>query len=789
MPTTEHTLSPSVMEARYQKAQYLMNGILTKSVAFNTTLSPIWIGDTDCFWYEREKKDGKEYRLVDANAASNDIAFDHHELAAVLAESVKQTVDANSLPINKVYMCSDTQAAKAKGIKTVEFTAFDKRWVFDTQAKTCTEKETPCPTEVVSPNGKYAAFSKDYNLWVREISSGEERALTHDGEACYVYAAVGTAWGAATEPDAAIQVRWSADSKRIFTVQRDTRRVKDLPIVHHVPLDGSFRPTVEYVKVAYPGDDHIETLRLVSIELDSGRLLEANYRQIPVTRNGGGFFSSKLGWWSTDSRRAYFVDVERDYKTARVVEFDTHTRGTRVLFEETSETQINLMLHGDERPTLVPLPETNELLWFSERSGWAHLYLYDLTTGALKNTVTQGDWLVRHVVQIDQQRREAFIQTAGRHADRDPYYRDLCRVHLDTGELTPLVSSDHEINTIVQTDLNYMMTGTIRDISKSCGVSPTGNFAVVTQSRADTVPVSVLVSREGHTVLELETADVSGLPNGWQWPEPVKLLAADGKTDIYGLVFRPSDFSAAKSYPVISFVYNTPDCPIVSKGSFTNGSCFFGLPYLDAAALAELGFVVVQIDGRGTPFRHKAFFDESYGRLESASNLDDHVAGLKQLAKRYPYMDLQRVGVSNHMTGGPGIQGLLKHPEFYKVGVWFMPHDSRLFAASMWGEKFDGLSGPYADELYPEAMAEKLQGKLLLISGMLDPVCPPAIVFRMVKALQKANKDFDLLLFPNLGHSTNGYLTRRAYDFLVKHLLEAEPPKEFKLNSWIENLS
>jgi len=776
------------MKARYQKAQHITSGIFGKSVAFNTTLFPTWIGDTDCFWYEREKKDGKEYRLVDAKTTSNTLAFDHHELAAILAESVKQEVDANNLPITKMALQLDLATSSATGVRTVEFTAFMKRWRFDTQEKTCLEIPRICDKEVLSPDGKYAAFTKDFNLWVRDIGSGNERALTRDGEAYYVYAALGTAWGHATEPTATIQVRWSMDSKRLFTVQRDTRRVKELPVVHHIPQDGSLRPTVDYVKIAYPGDEHIETLRLVSIEVENGRLQEANYRQIPVTRNGYGFFSSKLGWWSTDSRHAYFVDVERDYKTARVVEFDTHTGGTRILFEETSATQINLMLNADEFPALVPLPETNELLWFSERSGWGHLYLYDLNTGALKNPVTQGDWVVRHVAQIDKKRREAFVQTMGRHADRDPYYRDLCRVHLDTGELTPLVSSDHEINTIVPTEMNaFCMTFMSCNKEQSCGVSPTGNFAVVTQSRADTIPVSFLVDRLGNPVLDLETADVSGLPDGWQWPEPVKLLAADGKTDIYGLVFRPSDFSPERSYPIISHVFNTPEIVSASKGSFTNGSTFAGWLYFDAAALAELGFIVVQIDGRGTPFRQKAFFDEFYGWLESVSNLDDHVAGIKQLAKRYPYMDLQRIGITTHSAGGSGgVQGLLQYPEFYKVGVSAIPHDSRLMASSMWGEKFEGLAGPCAEGRYPEASMEKLQGKLLLVNGMLDTDCPPAIVFRMVEALQKANKDFDLLLFPTLGHGIDGYAVRRVWDYLVKHLQGIEAPKEFKLTTWMD---
>ena len=787
MPSATLETSSIPIEIRYQNAQNLMQGILTKSIGFNTTLYPIWIGNSDCFWYERESKNGKEYRLVDATVVTNDVAFDHSRLAAALAEAVKQEIDANNLPINNIDMRFDSPSSTTKKIDTLHFTAFDKHWVFNTETETCQckEEEPLCEDWVISPDGKYVAFVKDFNLWVREISSGEERALTQDGEALFVYGVGGSAWGFPVET--AVQARWSNDSKRIFTVQRDTRRVKDLPVIQHVPLDGSLRPVVEHYKVAYPGDEHIETQRLVCIEVETGRLQQANYRQIPVTRNSWGLFTAKLGWWSMDNRRAYFVDMERDYKTVRLVEFDTHTGGTKILFEETTHTQINLMPNADELPMLVPLPETGELLWFSERSDWGHLYLYDLDSGALKNTVTKGDWLVRDILHIDTHRREVFIQTAGRAADRDPYYRDVCRVHLDTGEMTPLISSDHDINAIIQSQLATLNMAVFRDIKKSSAVSPSGNFAVVTQSRADETPISFLVDRDGRNILELETADISGLPDGWQWPEPVKLLAADGKTDIYGLVFRPSDFSPDKSYPVISHVFNTPELPWVAKGSFTNNTIPFAWAYFDAAALSELGFVVVQIDGRGTAFRNKAFHDECYGRMESISNLDDHVAGIKQLAKRYPFMDLQRVGITSQVTGGPGgIQGLLQHPDFYTVGVNLIPHDSRLMSASMWGEKYEGVSGANADCLYPEEMVEKLQGKLLLIHGMLDAASPPAITFRLVEALQKANKDFDLVLLPNLGHGSNGYLLRRSWDYLVKHLLGTVAPKEFKLTTFLD---
>ena len=777
------TITQEIMVSRYEQAKHLMQGILSKTVVFNTTVYPIWIGDSDCFWYVRENKESKEYRLVDANAGSNERAFDHCVLANVLANLTEKKVDYSNLSLTDVEM---EISLENKKVASLNFTAFEKRWRYDVLSEVCQEQGLINRDWSISPDGKQAAFVRDCNLWVCELESGKERALTTDGEALFTYGVAGSGWGYTME--SAVQTCWSNDSTRIFTVRRDTRDVKDLPVMHHVPNDGSYRPTVTNYKIAYPGDEYIETLKLISIQVQSGLIQEANYRQIPTTRNSWGFFKSKLGWWSRDNRRAYFVDMERDYKTVRVVEFDTDTGATKVLFEEVSDTQINLMLNADDHPALLPLPETGELLWFSERSGWAHLYLYNLESGDLKNIVTQGDWLVRHAVSVDLLRREVFIQTAGRVAGRDPYYRDLCRVHIDTGEITEVVSSDHDINVIMQTELNtitMVMIGAA-DISLAGGVSPSGNFSMVTQSRADTVPVSFLVDRNGNNVLEIETADVSGLPDNWQWPEPVKLFAADGETDIYGLVYRPSHFSPDQSYPVVSHVFNTPELPWVPKGSFTNGG-FFGWTYLDAAALAELGFVVVQIDGRGTPYRNKAFHDESYGRLELVSTLDDHVAGIQQLSERYPYIDTKRAGITSQATGGPGgLQGLLQHPEFYKVGVSLMPHDSRLIPGPMWGEKYEGLSGPHSESLYPEVMVEKLQGKLLLINGMLDTSCPPAIIFRLVEALQKANKDFDLLLFPNLGHSSNGYLIRRSWDYLVKNLLGLEPPKEFKLTTFLD---
>lgn len=785
-----------IMTARYQRAANLMQGIHTKRLVRNTVVFPIWIEESDCFWYVRDTKIetkssasyGKEYRLVNARASTNEVAFDHYALATALAESAEHEVDATDLPISNVNMALTAKDISIKQVSEVSFTAYGGQWLFNTTALTCKAINTIANNERMSPDGKKVVFRRENNLWIRHLDTCEESPLTLDGEEDYVYGAPGSAWGVEHELDQRPQALWSPDSKQIFTLQRDTRKVKTTPTVYYVPKDGTFRPRVKFNKVALPGDEHIETSRLVAINCEAGHIQEVDYKNIPTTRNGFGFFSSGLGWWATDSRRAYFIELERGYKKVRLIEFNTATGATRVLFEETTKTHINLMLNNDERPSFVSLPETNELLWFSERTGWAHLYLYDLDTGELKNVVTQGEWLVRDVIHVDLARREVFVQTAGRERDRDPYYRDLCRINLDTSEIITLVSSDHDYWAVGQKNMNtFLAVAYGHDAGAACGVSPSGNYAVITRARADEAPITQLVDRQSEIVLGIEVADISDLPCNWQWPEPLKLLAADKKTDIYGLIFRPSDFADDNSYPIVCHVFGTPEVPFVSKGSFCNGTAF-GWAYLEAAALAELGFIVLQLDTRGTPCRHKAFHDESYGWAESACNLDDYISSIKQLSKYRSYIDINRVGITSHSTGGPGgVQGLLKHPEFFKVGVNGMLHDSRLQSASMWGEKFHGISGPKPGRLFPEELADNLQGKLLMMQGMLDR---PATMLRLVDALHYANKDFDMILLPNFGHEVSGYLIRRAWDYLVRHLLNKEPPKEFTLmTAFDSNLS
>lgn len=758
---------------RYERARELHHAAHHGDMVLNATVYPIWISGSDSFWYERETKTGREYRIVDPVAGSNTPAFDHEAFAKLLQDEVSKPIDHRNLPIENVEITSLPL--------TLEFDAFDSRYAYDESEGVIRELAKHPNNWIISPDGRLAAFSKSHNLWIRDLETGEERALTADGESEFAYGAPGAAWGI-TNNDESLQVRWSPDSSTVFTVKRDTRFVKDLPILHHIPGDGSLRPQVENFKVPFPGDEHVETLKLVLIDIKSGAVRDVDYAQIPTTRNGLGLFTMGLAWWGDDNGRAYFVHMDRYYKFVRVVEIDATTGNTRILFEEKSDTHIRLMLNSDDRPALKVLGSTNELLWLSERDGWAHLYLYDLNTGNLKNRITSGEWVVRHVVRVVPEKREVFVQTGGRVKGRDPYYRDLARVDIDTGAMVTLASGDHEYFAAVQTDMQTEFAAIFgKDVLKANAVSRTGAFAVVTRSRADTVPESIVVDRAGAEVLTIERADISGLPPSWIWPEPVELLAADGATDLYGLVFRPSDFSEEKSYPIINYIFNTPDFAFVPKGSFTN-NVSIGRTYFHPAALAELGFIVVLTDGRGGPFRGRAFLDQSYGWIEGYSKLEDHVAGIRQLARRYPYMDIDRVAIVSPMGGSGGIFGLLDFPEFYKVGVAAFIQDTRMMPASMFGDMFEAPGSGHENHQYPEALADRLQGKLFVSIGLLDSVTPPAGLFRLVDALQEKNKDFDMLVLPKIGHWMNDYQMRRSWDYLVRNLHGVDPPKEFDLS-------
>ena len=765
--------NPETVLSRYQQAQALAQGVLTNQLVLNDAVFPHWIVGHDTFWYIRSTRQGRQYRLVDAKRATNLPAFDHQALAQALLKATGQNVDPENLPLQDIEI-------KLLPVE-IHFSALDKHWIFkpDNLLSVHKEKSTIPNGSLISPDRKKAVFTRNHNLWMVDLNSGKEHYLTQDGTEKFYYARAAAPWGWPTTPD--LQAVWSPDSQSLLTYQLDRRHIKSVPIVQHVPQDGSLHPQLTEHCTTHTGDKEIETYHLIAINAETGEIQKANYHPLPLYRQGPGFFTYEgFGWWANDSRRAFFVDISRGAQSVQLVELDTHTGETRVLFEETSSTFVKLSHEQVERPVFLPLLETEEVIWFSERSGWGHLYLYDLKTGKLKYPLTEGEWLVRNILHCDIQQRELLIQTAARDGNINPYYRDICRLNIDTKNLIPLATGNYEHVAFDQNEMHVTAVSSLGlEQADTCGVSSSGNYLVATRSRVNTLPVSLLINRDGREIMTLETADPVSLPEDWIWPEPIKLKSADGQTDLYGVIYRPPGFSPEYQYPVLDFSNAHPGCSFVPHAAFTSGA-FFGDPYLIGAAYAALGFVVVAIETLGMPKRQKAFQDASYGRIASVNHFHDRIAGLQQLAKNYSEIDLDRVGIVGYdgMTGP--VYGLLEHPEFYKVGVAIAFQDSRFEIAST-VEIFEGVSSDQTNKPHAESLAASLQGELLLIHGMMDPTTPVTGTFRLIEALQQANKDFDLLLLPSGGHDISTYALRRSWDYVVRHLQGVEPPKNFKL--------
>ncbi|MDB9953560.1 S9 family peptidase [Porticoccaceae bacterium] len=784
------------IESRYQRAQEILQGLGSSQLVQNDAIFPYWIEGTDCFWYERITKLNKESsadinkepsavlkecRLVDAKSAINQAAFDHQALTTALSHSSGQHIDKDSFPLKNIEI-------KLSPLM-ISFDAFEQRWLYNAQSKKCHATEPLAKTdESPSPNGKATAFVRDFNLWVRDKDRDKEWALTSDGIENYSYGGPNTAWGTACFIEG--PVIWSNDSNRLITVLRDKRQVLTSPYINDLPSNGSLKPKVQTVKVAYSGDNTVETYQFVAINMANGKMCIADYMPLPSgLSNNTGLFFSRLVWWANDNRLAYFIAQERGDRVVRLVEFNTDTGNTRVLFEETSDTHINIITSDQLcAPCHRFLPETCELIWWSECSGWGHLYLYDLQSGELKHPITlknpatglPNEWLVRDVLHVDAQRREIIIQTAGRVAGRNPYYRDICRVNIDSGEIITLFSGDEDA--MVHYAEIYLPP------FKTQSVSENGDYIVMTRSRVDQAPVTELINRQGETLLELEATDTTSLLAGWTWPESVQVLAADGVTPLNGVLYRPSHFDPNQSYPLINYVGSGPWMSMIPVGSFHSARTgYHNWHYFNAAALAELGFMVLQLDSRGTPLRSKAFQDYSYGWVPDAISSEDHTAALQQLSERYPAIDPERIG--SYCAAYPGgLTNFLECQDLYKVHVQSLVFDVRLLTCSMKSDIWESVAGPDKDKRYPEQLVKNLRRKLLIMHPLFGPMAdiyPLTSALRVVHALQKANKDFDMLMTPNTGPSSGHYSTRRIWDYFVKHLMNSETPKAFDLKASI----
>jgi dipeptidyl-peptidase-4 len=608
-----------------------------------------------------------------------------------------------------------------------------------------------------SPDGKKAVFIKEWNLWVRDIATGKETQLTTDGVKDFGYATDNAGWRKSTRP----VLIWSPDSKKIATFQQDQRHVSDM----YLATTNVGAPKLEAWKYPLPQDKDIILIHRIIIDVDTAKVVRLKIG--PDARRGtlcddiacgdGGFDDNE---WNADGTKLAFVSSSRDHKQAKFRIADTATGDVREVFEEVVPTQYE---SGQGTINWKYLPATNEAIWYSERDDWGHLYLYDLTTGKPKHQITKGDFVVTRLIKMDETARVLYFEANGHEKGRDPYMSHFYRVDFDGKNLTLLTPEDG----------NHQIT-----------LSPDGRYFVDNFSKPDVPPVSVLRDLTGKLIANLEKADISRLTaTGWKPVTPITVKSRDGKWDLYGLMFAPRAIEPGKKYPVINYIYPGPQGGGVGPRSFapTRG---------DHEALAELGFVVVIIDGTCNPDRSKSFHDSCYGNMAD-NTLEDQIAGIKQLAEKYPFMDLTRVGVWGHSGGGfATAAAMFRYPDFYKVGISESGnHDNRNYEDD-WGERYIGLmtKGTDGKDNYEvqanQIYAKNLKGKLLLAHGGMDDNVPPSNTYLVVDALIKANKDFDLLVIPNARHGygpASPYMMRRRWDYFVKHLLGAEPPKEYEI--------
>jgi len=578
-------------------------------------------------------------------------------------------------------------------------------------------------SQAQSPNGKWSASIKDYNLYVHNLETDEEIAFTEDG----------------TEEDAySERFYWSPDSTKLLVLRRLKGDDRKVYIIESSP-DDQLQPKLHNYSYLKPGD---------KIPIDKPHLFHISDRlhiPIPDELFPNPWSISEIRW-SPDSSRFTFLYNQRGHQVLRIISVDAETGQPRAIVDEQSKTFIDYA--GKQYSHYID--DTNEIIWMSERDGWNHLYLYDAETGKVKNQITKGSWVVRRVDNVDEEKRQIWFQAGGIRPEQDPYYLHFCRVNFDGSGLVVLTRSN----------------GT-HDIT----FSPDRRFFLDRWSRVDQPPVTELRSTEdGKLIFELERADWRMLlETGWQPPERFIAKGRDGKTDIYGIITRPSNFDPSKQYPVIEKIYAGPQGAFVPKS--------FGLQ-IQVRTIAELGFIIVQMDGMGTSYRSKAFHDVCWKNLGD-SGFPDRIPWMKAAAAKYPYMDLTRVGIYGGSAGGQSaLRALLAYGDFYKVGVADCGcHDNRMDKI-WWNELWMGWPvGPEYEEQSNVTQAHNLKGKLFLTVGELDRNVDPSSTMQVVNALIKADKDFDMLIVPGGGHGSgeSPYASRRRMDFFVRHLLGVEP--------------
>ncbi|RAV27627.1 S9 family peptidase [Sinomicrobium soli] len=689
-----------------------------------------WQGDSLC-WYKNTIGKGVEYIVVNPEKGTREPAFDHQKLAVSLGSVLGKEVDARNVGIDDLHFrengfsfktdsleifCSsgnyELEIVKRPGNKQRKRGYWGGR--FDETAN----------KPVQSPDSLYVAFIKDHNLYVKERASGKETRLSYDGAPGNYYSTY---------------MQWSPDGRYIMAYKVRPGSDRKIRFVRSSPRD-RLQPVLESRDYLKPGDElpfrspqlfHISTGKHVGISTD---LFRSQY-------------SLSAFRWRDDSSAFTFEYNQRGHQVYRVLSADAESGEVSVIVGETSPTFIDY----SGKKYRYDTSDGKELIWASERDGYNHLYLYDARSGKVKNRITRGEWPVRDVVKVDEKNRYIYFTASGVDKGQDPYLLHYFRIGFDGSGLLRYTreNGNHEVF-----------------------FSENHKYYIDRYSRVDAPQVTELKQAAGQKkILTLEKADITDLlATGWKMPEVFHSKGRDGKTDIWGIVVRPTNFDPEKKYPVIEYIYAGPHNSFVPKS--------FRSFYSGMSSLAELGFVVVQIDGMGTSNRSKAFHDVCWKNLKDAG-FPDRMLWIKALARKYAYIDADRVGIHGTSAGGQNAgAAVVFHSDFYKAAVASCGcHDNRMDKI-WWNEQWMGYPvGPHYAACSNVENAAGMNGKLLLIVGEVDDNVDPATTMQFADALIREDKDFELVVIPGMGHSSGGdYGERKRRDFFVKSLMDKDPP-------------
>jgi len=734
----------------------------THDKVLGTVSGQSWAND-DLLIYRTRTRGGTKYILADLAANKKENVFDHQRLADSLEKYTDSDLNPDNLMLRGLELVNEGKVIRYQMRGTryeTDLSSYQTREVSPVQKH----------KEILSPDGKKAAYIKNHNLWIRNTETDEHTQLTTDGEQYYGYATNNAGWYRNNRP----VLLWGPNSEKIATFRHDSRGVGEMYLynsqVGHSKL--------ERWKYPLPGDSTVFKIERVVVHVGDEKnaptvvdlKMDADYHRSTISDHiadwDGRFLDNE---WSDDGSTLFFVSSSRNHQKAQLRAADPNTGEVRDVLKEETDTYFE---SGYSKESWTVLEESNEVVWFSERDNWGHLYLYDLETGKLKHQITTGNWRVLDLEHVDKENRVIYF-TGSNREEGNPYYHYLYKINIDGTGLTNLTpgNSNHEITWSV----NH-------------------KYFTDTYSTPDTPPVSVVRNLDGEVVMKLEEADISPLKKeGWVAPEQFTVKARDGKTDLYGLMYKPTNFDPGKSYPVLNYLYPGPQSGSVGSRSFRASRS-------DKQAVAELGFIVVEVDAMCTPGRSKSFHDSCYADMGD-NGLPDQMGTIKQLAERHSWMDTTRVGIWGHSGGGfASTRAILKYPDFYKVAVSGAGnHDNRNYEAD-WGEKWHGLlkkrsttgkqklfeKGDNYDKQANQLLAENLKGKLLLAHGMNDSNVPPTNTLLVAEALIKANKDFDMLMIPNVSHGfgyARNYFMNKRWDYFVKYLKGVEPPASADINA------